>query len=362
MKAWTAGRWLKLATLSALAWAAVAGACLLIGSTGVGWPTAVQLGPRLEVVLLGSLVGAALAAAGVTYQCVLRNPLADPYLLGVASGATLGTLLWRWPGLADEGVVLLAGQPAMALAGALLMSALVLAVSSRTRGGRLDPVTVVLVGVVVSSLCSAVVLLLLSLRPELLAGGGGLAGVLVGALQTNLTPGQAVVSAAIVVAGWAGLVLLTPAMAVSMLGDSEALSLGLHLTRLRYLALALAAVVVAAAVAVSGPIGFVGLICPHIGRLLVGADPRRLLPVATAAGACLLTAADALCRGLSMPHLLGTLLPVGVVTALLGGPFFLYLLARPGGVPGFPADGLSVARTREALPAADSPARGGGRT
>lgn len=350
MNAWTAGRWLRSTSLSLLGWAVVAGGCLCVGSTGVGWPTTQQFAARVDVVLIGSLVGAALAAAGMTYQCVLRNPLADPYLLGVASGATLGTLLWRLPALAGGlgGMMVTAGQPAMALVGAMTTSAVVLGVAARTRGGRLDPLTVVLVGVVVSTMASAVVLLLLSLHPELLAGGGaGLAGVLVGALQTSLTPGQMALAAALVLSGLVLLVPLTPALAVTLLSDAEAMSLGLRLTRLRYLALGLAGVVVAAAVSVSGPIGFVGLICPHLGRLFVGADPRRLLPVATALGASLLVAADAFCRVLSMPELLGTLLPVGVVTAMIGGPFFLYLLARPGASMAF-ADASSHLLTRHA--------------
>lgn len=341
MRAWTVRHWGGLVGVSAVGWLAVACVCLLAGSTGVGVPTAAQLGSRLEVVVLASIVGAALAGAGVTYQCVLRNPLADPYLLGVASGASLGTMLWRFPATLAGfgGVVAAVGQPVMALIGALVASGLVLVVAGGGGGrtgrggtsygaGRLEPVTLILVGVIVSSVCSAVVLLLLSLRPEILAGGGGLSGVMIGALQTNLSVLQMVLAAGVLLVGLLAMTLLAPSLAVSTLSDAEAAALGLRIVRLRWLALGVAGVVVAGAVAVSGPIGFVGLVCPHLGRLLVGPDPRRLLPVATALGAGLLCLADGLCRLLAMQQLVATLLPVGVVTALLGGPFFLVLLLR----------------------------------
>lgn len=310
-------------------WGAVASACLLVGSTGIGVPTAAQLAPRLEVVMLASLVGAALAAAGVVYQAVLRNPLADPYLLGVASGATLGSLLWRFPALTLLPWLAAAGQQAAALLGALAAVAVVFAAGARR--GRLEPVTLLLTGVVVSSLCGAVLLLLVSLRPELLTStGGGAASLLIGGLQTNLTLPLRLGAAAVVGVGFVVLMLLASPLSVAMLSDAEAESIGVRVDRLRWVALITASLVVAAAVAVSGPIAFVGLICPHLARRLVGPDPRRLLPVATALGAALLAAADALCRVLSQEGLLGTVLPVGVITSLLGGPFFLLLLLRQG--------------------------------
>jgi iron complex transport system permease protein len=112
------------------------------------------------------------------------------------------------------------------------------------------------------------------------------------------------------------------------LDDGEAESLGVRIHRLRWIALVAASLMTAAAVAISGPIGFVGLVCPHVGRLVVGTDQRRLLPVSTAIGAILLMSADAVCRYLSGENLLGNLLPVGVLTGLLGGPVFLWLLFR----------------------------------
>lgn len=322
----SAGAYAGLVVTSVGVWVMVGMLCLLVGSTGVGIPSGEQLGYRLGFVLVASLVGAALSAAGVAYQAVLRNPLADPYLLGVASGAMLGVMAWRFPaGLGSVGAVAGAvGQQGAALVGALVAVGVVLGLSSRR--GRLEPVTLLLVGVIVSSLCSAGLLLMMSIRPEILANGGGVAGVLVGAMQTNLTREQLATAAALVGAGWLVLMWVGPGLGVATLSDGEAGSMGVRVQRLRWVALVTASVVVGAGVAISGPIGFVGLICPHLGRMLVGPDPRRLLPVATALGAGLLAGADGLCRLLAMQELVATLLPVGVVTAILGGPFFLMLL------------------------------------
>lgn len=318
---------LALSGSSLLIWAALASLCLLVGTTMIGIPSSDQLQRRLEVVLLASIVGAALSCSGVVYQSVLRNPLADPYLLGVASGASLGALLWRFPAWGVVSWMLTLGQQGAALVGALVAVAIVLACS--VSRGRLEPITLLLTGVVVSAICSSVQLLLVRLRPELTQGlGGGDVAVFVGAIQTNLTALQQYLAAGTLLAGLAIMMVLSPGLSVGMLSDAEAEAIGLRVQRLRWIALITASIVVSAAVAVSGPIGFVGLIGPHLGRKLVGPDPRRLLPVATALGAALLALADALCRLLSLPQLLSTLLPVGVVTAFLGGPFFLVLLLR----------------------------------
>jgi len=128
--------------------------------------------------------------------------------------------------------------------------------------------------------------------------------------------------------GWVILLALSGQLNAAVLSEAEAQSLGVHIHRLRWIGLVVASLVTAAAVAVSGPIGFVGLICPHLARLLVGGDNRRLLPVATAIGAALLAVADGGSRMLSRADMGQTLLPVGVLTGLLGGPFFLILLWR----------------------------------
>lgn len=307
-------------------WAIAAVLCLMVGSTGFFWPSGGVLWGRIEAVGLASLVGAALAGAGVAYQAILRNPLADPYLLGASSGAALAAYLWRFSFAA--GVVSLAGalgQQGMAFAGALLSVGVVLALGSRR--GRLDPLTLILVGVIVNSLNGALLLLVNQLNLDL-PGGGGALNFLIGELQTNLA-GWQIASAGLVIAlCLAGLMALAGALSVASLGETEAQSLGLSVHRLRWGGLLLASLATAAGVAISGPIGFIGLLSPHIARLVVGSDVRRVMPVAIAIGAIVLCAGDAATRALAHQAALGTKLPVGVLTALIGGPAFLALLYR----------------------------------
>ena len=333
MKRWGVGRLLATCAAGALLWALVAAGCLCVGSTrSFGWPDHFVFAYRLEIVLVASLVGAALGAAGVVYQAILRNPLADPYLLGVSSGASLLSLLWYVGILASRTApIQAAGQQAFAFAGALLSVAVVFLVSSRR--GRLDPVTLILVGVIVNAVNGSIYLLIFFRHPELVSRGGEFT-FLVGGIQTNLTRQQEWVAAACSGAGWLALAYLAGQLNVAPLGEAEAQALGVHIHRLRWVALVLASVITASVVAISGPIGFVGLICPHLGRLIVGRDQRRLLPTATALAAALLAIADAASRYLSQESLLRTQLPVGVLTGLLGGPFFLLLLwqnRRAGG-------------------------------
>jgi iron complex transport system permease protein len=310
-----------------LFWAVVAAACLCIGSNGsVGWPDRTVLHYRTEPVLMASLVGAALAAAGVVYQAILRNPLADPYLLGVSSGASLASLLWYVGWLSTSGAAVLAtGQQAFALIGALASVAVVFLVSARR--GRIDPVTLILAGVIVNAVNGALYLLVYFTHPEIVARGGAFI-FLVGGIQTNLTTQQELAAACAAGIGWLVLAYLSGPLSIANLGEAEAESLGVRIHRLRWIGLIVASLITAAVVAVSGPIGFVGLICPHLARLIVGHDQRRLLPAATALGAALLAAADAISRYLTADQFLRTQLPVGVLTGLLGGPFFLGLLWR----------------------------------
>ncbi|HEY2586518.1 MAG TPA: iron ABC transporter permease [Tepidisphaeraceae bacterium] len=321
-----------LATLviALLVWAAVASACMLVGSTGhIGIPSDPNirrfvLPYRIEIVLIASLVGAALGAAGVVYQAILRNPLADPYLLGVSSGASLLSLLWYVGALATISVSFQAiGQQAFAFAGAMLSIGIVLLIASRR--GRIEPVTLILVGVIVNAVNGSLYLLIYFRHPELVARGGVFT-FLVGGIQTNLTRQQEWLAAGCVGVGWILLFYLAGQLNVAPLGEAEAEALGVRIQRLRWAGLVVASVMTASVVAISGPIGFVGLVCPHLARLIVGSDQRRLLPAATALGAALLALADAASRYLSRESLLHTQMPVGVLTGLLGGPFFLLLL------------------------------------
>jgi iron complex transport system permease protein len=280
------------------------------------------------VVLLASLVGAALGAAGVVYQAILRNPLADPYLLGVSSGAALFAFAWRFPfaGALGGAIVLALSQQAFAFVGAMASVGIALVLASRA--GRLEPVTLLLVGVIVNAINGALFLLLNARFPEVTAGSGDALSFLVGGIQTNLMPQQEIITLIVFATGFAILLCFCGQLNVATLSESEAQSLGVQIHRVRWTGLIIASVITAAAVSISGPIGFVGLICPHLMRLIVGQDQRKLLPAATAAGAALLAIADAFARMLSGAKLVNTVLPVGVLTALLGGPFFLLLLWR----------------------------------
>jgi iron complex transport system permease protein len=296
----------------------------MVGSTGsIGWPTSDQLVYRREVVLMASLVGAALACSGVVYQAILQNPLADPYLLGISSGASLAAYLWRFTAIG--GIAAGLSQQAFAFGGALLAIAVVFALAGVRRGARLEPLTLLLVGVIVNAVNASIYLLLNAITRDL-PGSGGPYLFLVGGLQTNLEPSQKLAAAVVVGLGWLILLSISGQLNVATLSEGEALSLGVRIHRLRWLALIVASLVTASAVAVSGPIGFVGLVCPHLARLVVGHDHRRLVPVATALGAGLLAVADAVSRKLAGME--NVLLPVGVLTGLLGGPFFLLLLWR----------------------------------
>jgi iron complex transport system permease protein len=328
MKHWSAGRLMLTIFACCAAVGAMAIFCLGVGSTGIGWTNASVRSIRAESVMDSALIGAALAAAGVAFQAILRNPLADPYLLGVSSGASLLAFVWELPIFASLVMALGASAPisqqTVAFAGALIAVMIVLGLAGRR--GRLEPVTLLLVGVIVNAVNGSLYLLLSALAHQM-PGNGGPLTFLVGGIH-EITQGQRRAALCLIVAPWIVLLYISGQLNVAALDDAEAESLGVRIHRLRWIALIAASLMTAAAVAISGPIGFVGLVCPHIGRLLVGGDQRRLLPVATAVGAILLMAADALSRYLSRETLLADLLPVGVLTGLLGGPFFLWLLFR----------------------------------
>ena len=272
---------------------------------------------RLPRVVLAALVGATLAAAGAAYQGVFRNPLADPYLLGIASGAGLGAVLamtLHWP---DTPLSFLA-IPAASFLGALATVALVYALS---RVGQTTPTaTLILAGVAVGAFASAVTtFLMLSAGDEMrravvwMLGGYALGGWLpVVAMLVYILPG-------VVILG-----ILGRPLNVLQFGDEQARQMGLNVDRLKLVLIVTASLVTAGAVAFSGTIGFVGLVVPHAVRLLWGADYRRLTSLAILLGAGGLLLADIAARVVIAPQEL----PVGVVTACLGAPFFLYLLRR----------------------------------
>lgn len=272
---------------------------------------------RLPRTLLVAMTGAALAGSGAAYQGLFRNPLADPYLIGVASGAGLGAVLamsLRWPytGLG------LAAVPLAAFLGAVL--AVFLAYELARVGRTLPTTNLILAGVAISSFATALTsFLMINATGELrravvwLLGGSTLSGwqpVLVLFPYVLLGMG----------------VLLTTGHALNVLqyGDEQAQQLGLPVQRVRFLIIAAATLTTAAAVSFSGVIGFIGLIVPHLLRLRGMGDYRRLLPLSILSGASALLLADILARVLMAPQEL----PVGIITALVGAPFFLWVLRR----------------------------------
>ena len=267
---------------------------------------------RLPRAALGFLVGASLAVCGGAYQGVFRNPLADPYLMGVASGAAFGAtlaLVSGWPA---------AWLPLCAMVGAL---ASVFATLALARSGARFPVNrLILSGVVVGSVLTAAGTYLM------LRGEDRTRQVLAYTLGNLAFSGWSAVLTVLPYAlvGVGLLLLLARALNTLQLGDLTARSLGLPVERLRLIVVIASSLATAAAVSYAGIIGFVGLLTPHVVRRLWGGDHRVLLPVSALAGGTLLVLSDLLARTLTRP----TELPVGVVTTLLGGPFFLYLLRR----------------------------------
>ncbi|GIH99882.1 FecCD family ABC transporter permease [Planobispora takensis] len=282
-----------------------------------GGPRAViVLDIRLPRVLLGAVVGAGLAVVGAVLQAVLRNPLADPYIIGASSGASLGAVLVMLAGLSPFGPLSL---PLSAFAGAIAAFALVLALSRR--GGQVAPARLILAGVAVAALTEAVTSYIVLTTPDkevrsaLFWSLGGLSG----------TQWRDVgVPALVVAAATAWAVSRAAPLNALALGDEGATSLGVEVDRLRLRLIVVCALVIGTVVAVSGGIGFVALMVPHAVRLASGGDNRRLIPIGALSGALLLVWVDVAARMLNRPDEI----PIGVITAVLGSPFFLMLLVR----------------------------------
>ena len=271
---------------------------------------------RLPRVLLAGVVGAALATAGAVFQALFRNPMADPAIIGVSSGAALGAIvviLAGW-GAALGGM----GVSVAAFAGALATAFVVYRLARL--GPSVQVATLLLAGIAVAAIISAVISLVMTFSGQeirsiyfwLLGGLGARGWQSLGAATPLVIVGIAVALGA------------TRDLNLTALGEERASQLGLEVDRFKVLMLATGALLTAAAVSVAGLIGFVGLMTPHILRLVVGADHRRLLPASIVGGAAFMILADLAARTVVRPEEI----PVGAVTAVLGGPFFLYLLRR----------------------------------
>lgn len=283
---------------------------------------------RLPRVLGALIVGGGLACAGTVLQAILRNPMADPYIIGTAAGASLGATVGIVLPLLAPALMLGAGATWLGLGLVQLLAfagglgTVMIVIAAARQGGRLPSVTLLLIGYAVSSLLAAGVAMLM------FASGRALAAIfswLMGSLAlvgwTDLVVAGPVVAAAFVVlfARWRSLNLL-------LLGDAPAAHLGMDVAREKLRLTLLATLATSAVVAISGTIGFVGLVVPHLLRLVVGPDHRLLLPASVVLGSTLLVLADLGAR-------LAGGIPVGVVTAFVGAPFFLWLLRRSRRVP-----------------------------
>lgn len=280
------------------------------------WMGVVLFQLRLPRVVLAALVGAALAVAGTVFQALFRNPMADPAIIGVSSGAALGAVAVILLGLG--GALGGLGVPVVAFAGALLTAVVVY------RLARVGPVvqvaTLLLSGIAVAAVVSAVISLVMTFAGQdiqriyfWLLGGLG-----------SATWTQIVLVTPLVVGGSAAVMAFAGDLNLAALGEERAGQLGQDVERFKLGMLAAGSLLAAAAVSFAGLIGFVGLMTPHILRLIVGADHRRLLPASMLGGAAFMVLADLAARTVVAPQEI----PVGAVTAILGGPFFLYLLRR----------------------------------
>jgi iron complex transport system permease protein len=270
---------------------------------------------RLPRAILGLMIGATLGLSGAALQGYLRNPLAEPGLIGVSASASLGAVIAIYTGFS---AVFPLGLPLAALAGAVL-AVLVVQAMAGMKGGAL---TIILAGVAVSSFAGAMTSLALNLSPNPFAALEIMFWML-GSLTDRSTT-HVWLAAPFMILGWIMLASLGRALDTLTLGNDAAASMGVDMRRAQFLAVFGTAASVGAATAVAGAIGFVGLVVPHILRPLVGSRPSRLLPASALGGACVLLAADILVRIIAP----GKDLKLGVLTAIVGAPFFLWLVYR----------------------------------
>ena len=270
---------------------------------------------RIPRVLLAGLVGAALSCAGVVFQALLRNPLADPYVLGVSGGAAVGAISAIVIGLGS----LPFGIPGLAFTGGLLSILLVWGLSGATGDRRTD--RMLLAGIIVNAFFSALIMFLVST-----AGGEQIHSVVFWLMGDLAMAGERDIwlAALFLAAGFAVMFFHARDLNILITGEGTALQLGIPVQRTRMILLVSASLVTGAAVSVSGVIGFVGLVVPHIVRMRFGSDHRLLLPASLLFGGTFLMAADTVARIVLAP----AELPVGVITALCGAPYFAYLMKR----------------------------------
>jgi iron complex transport system permease protein len=271
---------------------------------------------RLPRIILAGVVGFSLSLGGVIFQALLRNPLADPFILGISSGAALGAVLGIFLGFTFS-----LGVPFMSFAGALLSLYLVVLLGARKMG--MESSTILLTGVILNAFFTAIIMFFISTTAD--SRLYSMLYWLYGDLsQSRYGPLLVLVPVLLL----ASIILYSFAKELNLItaGEETALQLGAEVERTKKLCLILVSLVIGLVVSFSGLIGFVGLIVPHLARMAFGSDHRLLIPVASLGGAIFLIAADTLARTLISP----SELPVGVITAFLGAPFFIYLLKKKG--------------------------------
>lgn len=318
-----ASRSLRIALFLVLVPAALA-ASLLLGPSGIGIPDMESasgkaiLSLRLGRFFMGMMVGAALSASGTVFQAVLRNPLAEPYVLGVSGGAGLGAALSI---LVGTGLIGSPGLPVTAFFAAVITLVVVYGIASQGSSGAPSVYSLILSGVIVSSICSSIIMFLVSTAD--IEGMHTVIWWMLGNLQP-VAPAQQLMSLFFIIGAIGGLWFLSSSLNVLTLGREVAHYQGINADMVMISGLLMATLLAATAVSMGGMIGFVGLIVPHVTRAMVGPDHRRLIPASALAGGTFLVLCDALARSLMAP----VEIPVGVVTALAGGPFFLIILRR----------------------------------
>jgi iron complex transport system permease protein len=288
------------------------------GNTGMNSRETIILCIRLPRVILSAMAGASLAASGAVYQGIFRNPMADPYVMGASAGASLGaTCAFMLP--VNIKLLSMGSVPLFAFAGSLM--AVLLVYNLAKVGDRTPILNLILAGMIASSILSALVSLLMFVMPSAVLHG--LAFWLMGGFSGR---------------GWDHVIMTMPYFIVGivivafcsrelnalLLGEEPAMHLGIEVQKVTKLLIMAASLLTASAVASGGIIGFVGLVIPHLVRMLLGPDNRRLLPASILLGAASMMAADATARLVIAPQEL----PVGIITALVGGPFFVYLLRQ----------------------------------
>jgi iron complex transport system permease protein len=273
---------------------------------------------RLPRILFAGIVGASLSLGGVVFQALLRNPLADPYVLGISGGSALGAII----GIVSGASSFYLGVPFLAFGGALITVLLVFIVAGGSRGVMLDN-SLLLAGVVVNSFFSAAILFALSIvnSMELHSISFWLMGDLSRAASKEIAIAALCLMACFVI-------LYTQARKLNLMvqGEETALQLGVNVRMTKYILLIVTSLITSVAVSFAGIIGFIGIMVPHMMRLVFGSDHRLLMPAAALFGASFLVVADTLARTILAP----AELPVGVITALCGAPYFIFLMRRKG--------------------------------